>query len=99
MKPVRRPKVHRHTDGIPYAADRCREHVTRSGMLFTDRCKRARARGSAYCWQHKDRYYCWYDFENGHTCMLPDEHDGPHEPTPDSDILISLATSRVADDA
>ena len=35
--------------------------------------------------------HCWFDFEDGHTCMLIDEHDGPHEPTPDSDILISLA--------
>jgi hypothetical protein len=33
---------------------------------------------------------CWFDFEDGHTCMLPDEHEGPHEPTPDSDIIIRL---------
>ena len=34
--------------------------------------------------------HCWHDFENGHTCMLPDGHIGPHEPTPDRDILIQL---------
>ncbi len=33
--------------------------------------------------------YCWFDFGN-HTCMLADKHDGPHEPTSDNDILISL---------
>lgn len=45
--------------------------------------------------------HCWFDFwadiEDGdtslpgHTCMLPDGHDGPHEPTPDKEILISFA--------
>lgn len=35
--------------------------------------------------------YCWFGFEDGHhTCMLPTGHDGPHEPTPDSDIVIRL---------
>ncbi len=33
---------------------------------------------------------CWFDFGDGHTCMLLDGHDGPHEPTSDSDILISF---------
>ena len=33
--------------------------------------------------------YCWFDFGD-HTCMLADGHDGPHEPTSDDDILISL---------
>ena len=33
---------------------------------------------------------CWFDFGDGHTCMLPDEHDGPHEPTADSEIIIRL---------
>lgn len=26
------------------------------------------------------------------TCILPDEHDGPHELTPDDEILVSLVT-------
>ena len=47
--------------------------------------------------------YCWFDFHTmlpGHTCMLPDGHDGPHEPTSDSDILISLVpnTDEVTED-
>jgi hypothetical protein len=42
--------------------------------------------------------HCWFDFESseylqmpGHTCMLPDGHDGPHEPTPDAEIMIGFA--------
>ncbi len=35
--------------------------------------------------------YCWFDFKDGHTCMLPKGHDGPHEPTSDDDIMIRLA--------
>jgi len=49
--------------------------------------------------------HCWFDFgfeyEDadyfddgqrlvGHTCMLPDGHDGPHEPTSDDEITISF---------
>ena len=34
--------------------------------------------------------HCWFDSEDGHTCMLSDGHDGPHEPTSDSDIIISI---------
>ena len=34
--------------------------------------------------------HCWFNFRDGHTCMLADEHDGPHEPTADSEILIGL---------
>lgn len=32
---------------------------------------------------------CWFDFGKA-TCQLPDEHDGPHEPTPDSEVWVSL---------
>lgn len=37
---------------------------------------------------------CWFiNFEDAdHTCMLPDGHDGPHRPTSDDDILVSLDT-------
>lgn len=50
--------------------------------------------------------HCWYDFEDGyyredgtwdpewvpgHTCMLLDGHDGPHEPTSDRNIGVTLA--------
>jgi hypothetical protein len=33
------------------------------------------------------------DYEDGcgSTCMLPDGHDGPHEFTPDDQIVIRLA--------
>lgn len=34
---------------------------------------------------------CWFDFEDGHTCIAPAGHDGPHEPTPDDEIVIQLA--------
>ncbi len=34
---------------------------------------------------------CWFDFENDHTCTLPEGHDEPHKPTSDDDIIISLA--------
>ena len=37
--------------------------------------------------------HCWFDFGDSRTCVLLDEHDGPHEPTPDNDILITLADS------
>lgn len=33
---------------------------------------------------------CWFDFEDGHTCVLPRGHPGPHEPTPDVEIIISV---------
>jgi hypothetical protein len=44
------------------------------------------------------RVKCWFDFDDaewetgtpGHTCMLPDGHEGPHEPTPDDQIIISF---------
>ena len=35
--------------------------------------------------------YCWFEPKDGYTCMLAAKHDGPHEPTSDNDILISLA--------
>ncbi len=35
---------------------------------------------------------CWYSFEDGHhTCILPRGHDEPHHPTPDDEIMITLA--------
>ena len=37
--------------------------------------------------------YCWFEPKGGYTCMLPEGHDGPHKPTSDDDILISLAPS------
>lgn len=39
---------------------------------------------------------CWFDFddylpgEGGHTCMLPKGHEGPHEPTPDREIVVAV---------
>lgn len=30
-------------------------------------------------------------YPNGATCMLPAGHDGPHEYTPDDQIIITLA--------
>ncbi len=41
---------------------------------------------------------CWFDFQDSHTCMLPNDHDGPHEPTPDKDIIIRLADVKEAPD-
>ncbi|KKN15589.1 hypothetical protein LCGC14_0984390 [marine sediment metagenome] len=32
---------------------------------------------------------CWFDMGRS-TCLLPDDHDGPHEPTPDSEIFVEL---------
>ena len=32
---------------------------------------------------------CWFDMGDA-TCMLPDDHDGPHEPTPNNEIWVSL---------
>ena len=32
---------------------------------------------------------CWFDMGDA-TCQLPDDHDGPHEPTPDSEIFVEL---------
>ncbi len=34
--------------------------------------------------------HCWFDFGDSHTCMLPDDHLGLHQPTADSDIIIGL---------
>lgn len=34
--------------------------------------------------------HCWFDFEDGHTCMLEDGHDGPHEPTADDEIVVTF---------
>ena len=45
---------------------------------------------------------CWYSFKDGHhTCILLADHDGPHEPMPDEDIVIRLAWgySGVTEDA
>lgn len=34
---------------------------------------------------------CWFGFDDGeHTCLLLDGHDGPHEPTPDDEIVVSV---------
>ncbi len=36
--------------------------------------------------------YCWFDFKDDTaTCMMPKSHDGPHQPTSDNNILVSLA--------
>ncbi len=32
---------------------------------------------------------CWFDMGDA-TCQLPDDHDGAHEPTPDSEIFVEL---------
>ncbi|HEY7822155.1 MAG TPA: hypothetical protein VIG24_04955 [Acidimicrobiia bacterium] len=40
--------------------------------------------------------HCWFDFEDGHTCLLEDGHDGPHEQVPDSDISVTFTSG--ADD-
>ena len=34
--------------------------------------------------------HCLTTVDDDHTCMLPTDHDGPHVPTSDSDILIAL---------
>lgn len=39
---------------------------------------------------HTSKLHCWFDFEDGHTCMLPNSHDGSHQPTPDEEIIISI---------
>jgi len=49
---VRRPKVHRHPNGLPQDRDRCGHYVDRVGVLFPVRCRRARVRGSEFCYQH-----------------------------------------------
>jgi hypothetical protein len=36
------------------------------------------------CWEESGEY------PNGSTCMLLDGHDGPHEFTPDSEIVIGF---------
>lgn len=53
-----------------------------------------------------NRVHCWFDFEDGyyenpytdeerrvpgHTCMLERDHDGPHEPTRDDEIRVSVS--------
>lgn len=37
---------------------------------------------------------CWFDFEDGRACMLPNGHAGPHEPISDYDIIIRDITIR-----
>jgi hypothetical protein len=37
---------------------------------------------------------CWED-EGRSTCLLPDGHDGPHEFTPDTEIVVRFAVSSV----
>ena len=32
--------------------------------------------------------HCLTTVDDDHTCMLPTDHDGPHEPTADSDIIV-----------
>ncbi len=34
--------------------------------------------------------YCWFEPVDGHTCMLPEGHDGPHGSTSDDDIIFRL---------
>ena len=52
---VRRPKVHRHPNGLPQDRDRCGHYVDRVGVLFPVRCRRARLRGSEFCYQHASK--------------------------------------------
>jgi hypothetical protein len=40
---------------------------------------------------------CWFDMGDA-VCLLPDEHDGPHQPTPDSEIMVSLVSKRLRPD-
>lgn len=35
---------------------------------------------------------CWEDKDGRFTCLLPDEHDGPHEWTPDSEITVIFSS-------
>ncbi|KKK69014.1 hypothetical protein LCGC14_2938290 [marine sediment metagenome] len=39
---------------------------------------------------------CWFDMGDA-TCLLPDEHDGAHEPTPDNEIFIELVDKPTTD--
>ena len=32
---------------------------------------------------------CWFDMGDA-VCLLPDDHDGAHEPTPDDEIFVEL---------
>ena len=52
------------------------------------------------CWQgHRDQFevgtdeyiQSWIDYPDGATCLLPEGHEGPHEWTPDDQILISFS--------
>jgi hypothetical protein len=61
-----------------------------------------------HCWTGKSEWiketygmeseeYCAYQAtreEYGHTCMLPAGHDGPHEFTPDIQIVVEFQESR-----
>ena len=42
--------------------------------------------------------HCWEDGgeEIGSTCLLPDGHDGPHEFTPDSEIMVTFSESALS---
>ena len=40
---------------------------------------------SVHCWEGR------YDENGPATCMLPDQHEGDHEFTPDAEIIVSFA--------
>ncbi len=42
---------------------------------------------------------CWTNIGSNATCMMPADHDGPHEPTPDEDIIIRLADDKETRDS
>jgi hypothetical protein len=48
---------------------------------------------TAHCWADvRDGLELWESIDMpGATCFLPDGHDGPHEFTPDSEVVISFA--------
>jgi hypothetical protein len=43
------------------------------------------------CWEDRREFYDDWDLPAG-TCLLPDGHDGPHEFTDDSDIIIQFVS-------
>lgn len=34
--------------------------------------------------------HCLTEVDDDHTCVLPKDHDGPHVPTSDSDIIVKF---------
>jgi hypothetical protein len=47
------------------------------------------------CWEDRRSYYVDWD-SPAETCMLPDGHDGPHEWTPDSEIVVQFSDKAVS---